>query len=409
MSLFKRAAARGVAHALVQRGVAEFPTKEAMDEAADVASDLMMHDAPELSDEGGHDPEELAALAEKIIAISDALKEEHGMSDEHKMASEYVKMAGARDLETVAFEAANGVMLKAAEETASGALVGVGGQKDNKEHQAAQHDSVAKLDLKNRGEAEYTNSRGRTELDTSAGEVGKLTSAPKEPSNSPAGTNSVSEDAKKSASIAAIRKMAADLILGKQPENKEPAAAHHDGLAKLDLHNRPMGYAVVPKGGANFSEPQVARVGQERKPDVMPKRGVTGSNSVTEASKAASDQELFVEIFRKTASDVGPYLPASLTDDQKLAAIRDMMPLDRPERGAYLQALSKAAEEKSVTEMLEKIKGEKSEKSEAHSAHEKKESPAEEKAEHKSEYEGKKESALLSQIREMARSAATYR
>lgn len=405
MSLFKRAAARGVAHALVQRGVAEFPTKEAMDEAADAASDLMMNASPELSGEQGHDPEELAALAEKIVAISDALKQEHGEPAEHKMASESVKMAGARDLETVAFEAANGVMLKAAEETASGALVGVGGQKDNKEHQAAQHDSMAKLDLKNRGEAEYTNSRGRTELDTSAGEVGKLTGAPKEPSNSPAGVNSVNEDAKKSASLAAVRKLAADLILGKQPENKEPAAAHHDGLAKLDLHNRPMGYAVVPKGGANFSEPQVARVGQERKPDVMPKRGVTGSNSVTEASKAASDQELFVEIFRKTASDVGPYLPGSLTDDQKLAAIRDMMPLDRSERGAYLQALSKAAEEKSVTEMLEKMKGEKAEKSE----HEEKESPAEEKAEHKSEYEGKKESALLSQIREMARSAATYR
>jgi hypothetical protein len=405
MSLFKRAAARGVAHALVQRGVAEFPTKEAMDEASDAAADLMMGASPEVSGEGGHDPEELAALAEKIIAISDALKQEQGASEERKMASEYVKMAGARDLDTVAFEAATGVMVKAAEETASGGALVMGGDKGNKEEQSAQHDSVAKLDLKNRSSEEYTNSRGRTDLDTSAGEVGKLTTAPKSPGNSPEGVNSVNEDAKKSASLRAIRKLAADLILGKQPENKETAAAHHDGLAKLDLHHRPMGYAVVPKGGANFSEPQSARVGLEKKPDVMPKRGVTGTNSVTEASKAASDQELFVEIFRKTASDVGPYLPSSLSDDQKLAAIRDMMPLDRPERSAYLEALSKAAEEKSVSEMLEKMKGEKSEKMEA--AHEKKESPAYEKKEE--EHEGKKESALLSQIREMARSAATYR
>lgn len=399
MSLFKRAAARGVAHALVQRGVAEFSTKEAMDAAADAAADMMMHHAPEITPEAGHDPEELAALAEKLIAISDALKAEGG---EHKMAAEAVKVAGARDLGTVAFEEATAVMVKAAEEVRGGSLV-MGGDKGNKEQQAAAHDSVAKLDLKNRPEGEYTESRGKTELDTAAGEVGKVTAAPKEPANSPAGSNSVSEDAKK-ASYDAIRKMAADLILGKQPENKETASP--DSVAKLDLHSRPMGYAVVPKGGANFSEPQTARVGLERKPDVMPKRGVKGSNSVTDASKSASDQELFVELFRKTAEDVGAHLPREMSDDQKIAAIRDMMPLSREERGAYIEELNKVADEKSVASMLEKMK------------HEKKEAPAEEKAEHKAEHkaeakpeaeEAKKESALLDRIREMAREATTYR
>ena len=214
MSLFKRAAARGVAHALVQRGVAEFSTKEAMEEASDAVADMMMGASPELSGEQGHDPEELAALAEKIIAISDAMKAEQGMSEEHKMASVTVKMAGARDLETVAFEAANSVMVKAAEEVRSGGtLVGVGGQVGNTEQQAASNDSAAKLDLKNRSESEYTESRGRTDLDTSAGEVGKMTSAPKGPARADEGVNSVNEDSKKSAALASIRKMAAVLML----------------------------------------------------------------------------------------------------------------------------------------------------------------------------------------------------
>jgi len=74
MSLFKRAAARGVAYELVRRGVADFATKEAMDEAADAVSDHMMGGMGDLSSEAGHDPEELAAVAEQLMAIADQLK-----------------------------------------------------------------------------------------------------------------------------------------------------------------------------------------------------------------------------------------------------------------------------------------------------------------------------------------------
>ena len=38
-SLFKRAAVRGVAHELVTKGLCEFPSKEAMDTAADAVAD----------------------------------------------------------------------------------------------------------------------------------------------------------------------------------------------------------------------------------------------------------------------------------------------------------------------------------------------------------------------------------
>ena len=103
-------------------------------------------------------------------------------------------------------------------------------------------------------------------------------------------------------------------------------------------------------------------------------------------------------MFRKTASDVGPYLPVTLSEEQKIAAIQSMMPMDREHRGVFLQTL-KQAEEGGISAMLDKMK------------HESGESKAEEKKEEKKDEkeEGKKESALLDQIRAMARSASSYR
>jgi len=392
MSLFKRAAARGVAYELVRRGVADFATKEAMDEAADAVSDHMMGGMGDLSGDAGHDPEELAAVAEQLMAIADQLKAE---GHAPKMASENLKLAAQQsDLGAVAFEQATSVMNKAAAETA---LVGPGSSAQNTEGNAAGHNDVAKLDLKNRSEGEYAVAKGDTKLDTSAGEVGQVKQPTKTPDTGVSGTNSVNEDSKK-ASLEAVRKVATALIMGPTSGNKEPQSAPYHDVTRLDLHNRPIGYAVVPKGGANFSEPQVARVGLERRPDVMPSRTVSGTNSVIEASKAAAEQEIYVEMFRKTASDVGPYLPVTLSEEQKIAAIQSMMPMDREHRGVFLQTL-KQAEEGGISAMLDKMK------------HESGESKAEEKKEEKKDEkeEGKKESALLDQIRAMARSASSYR
>jgi hypothetical protein len=61
---------------------------------------------------------------------------------------------------------------------------------------------------------------------------------------------------------------------------------------------------------------------------------------VTEASKAASEEEkAYTLLFQKTASDVGQYLPAELSDDEKIAAVSAMMGLGQGGRQAYLTAL----------------------------------------------------------------------
>lgn len=398
MSLFKRAAARGVAYELVRRGAVDFMSKEAMDEVADAVSDHMMGGMPDLSEDEGHDPEELAALAEQLLEIAHQLKAEGGEGGAPKMASENLKVAMQNtDFNELAFMVAADVMQKAASETA---LVGAGTHSENTESNAASNNDVAKLDLKNRSEGQYEVGKGNTTLDTSPGEVGQLKQPTVSPTNSVSGTNSVNEDSKK-ASLNNVRKIATALLMGHTPQNTEAHSAQHNDVARLDLQHRPEGYAVVPKGGANFSEPQSARIGEERKPDVMPSNTPGGSNSVTHASKAAADQALYLDLFRKTAADVGPYLPTTLTDDQKLAAIQQMMPLDREHRAEYLNTLKQASSE-GFEAMMKDVKDIKHMEKKEH-----KDEKAEEKKEEKDE--GKKESALIEQIRAMARSASAYR
>lgn len=77
-------------------------------------------------------------------------------------------------------------------------------------------------------------------------------------------------------------------VTGKRTDQKNLESASQNAEADLDSH-RPEGYAVVGQGNANFSEPQDARVGTEQAHPQAP-TGVGGasSNSVTQASKAAS-------------------------------------------------------------------------------------------------------------------------
>lgn len=404
MSLFKRAAARGVAHELVRNGLANFGTKQAMEEAADTAADMMMHHAPDMSGDEGHDPETVAALAERLMAIADELE---GMGHGDKHASESLQIEAQGDVMKLASEAALAVMEKAAYETRTAAVM-EGGDKGNTEMQAATADSVAGLDLKNRPPGYAEDSRGRSELDTTPGMVGHLSDASGHVSRSDAGLNSANEDAKQ----ASIRKLATALIMGGDKGNSAEQAAAHNDVGQLDQKNRPTGYAVVGKGGANFSEPQAARVGQERKPDVSPSRTVSGTNSVIDAShaKAAAEQAVYMDMFRKTAADVGPYLPGGLSDDLKIAAIQHMMPLDRSGRQTYITAMHQAKQAE-IADLMEAL-------------HEKKETKSEEKKEHasggyeqgeKKEEKGEKEeakkegAAILDAIRRATREATSYR
>lgn len=427
MSLFKRAAVRGVAHELVRRGIISFPSKEAMDEAADAVADSpAAAPMPEMSPEGGHSPEELAAVANKLMEIAQALMEQAGASggpppmgpegapagdappppnpEAAKAAADLTKTASEADYEKLAKDVAVEVMTKAAEEVkaaTSGALI-MGGDKGNDASQAANVGEVAALDKKQRPEGAYHHGVGKTQLDTMKGHIGDLSKNPEGPHNSPSGSNSVSKDAggSKAAELDGELKKIANKLVGLhdgKDKNKLTDAAKIDTMAALDNKNRPQGKYHVGQGNANIKEDAAARIGKEMPHPNGPKNSPSGTNSVIEASKVSSEDEAFLLLFKKTAEDVGQYLPAALNDDEKVAAIKRMIGYDHDGRQAYITELHTK-----TAAAAEGMKGDESKhgKDVDHSKY--KTDPA-----HKDEIGGaqKKESALMGQIREIASNA----
>lgn len=377
MGLFKRAAVRGMAHELVRRNVVNFPSKVAMDEAADAVADASP--MPEMAEEGGHSPEDVAAIAQKLIEIGHALQAEAGIGahpgappgappmpmdapgggppppeavEASKAAAYLLKEASYTPVEDLASNAAVSCMEKAAEEertkiaNPSGALMH-GGDKQNTHAAAAKNDSVAALDLKQRPENAYAGAMGHTALDTSKGELGHQGAPTVHPSNSPSGGNSVTADASKSAALMGLRaqlKQAASTLIGvaSSTPNSEANAAKNDSVAVLDLKNRPAGAYHVGQGKTNINEDEAARIGKEQKHPHQPSNSPSGTNSVMAASKLSAD-EAFTILFDKCAEDVLTALPATYSDEQKVAAVKAMMGLDRDGRQAYITEAHKTA------------------------------------------------------------------
>lgn len=375
MGLFKRSFVRGINHELVRRGVVAYPSKEAADEAADAVADAAPAEGPgaipEVSPEEGHPPQDIAAIANKLMEIAAALMAQAGGGgapppmgggmpppmggdmppgggaglppEIAKAASELQKTAEAADLETLASEVAVACMDKAAAETKqannTGTLV-VGGTQQNTPAAAAKDNAVAALDLKNRPEGAYHTGVGKTELDTAKGAVGNLGTPTKSPSNSPSGSNSVTEGTKSSALQAELRKVANKLVGlhdGKDSNTLAQAGAH-DPIAKLDAKHRPQGKYHVGQGKTNIGEVEAARIGKEQKHPEAPTNTPAGTNSAIQASKT-SEEDAFITLFKKCAEDVGAYLPSTLSDDEKIAAISHMIGFDHDGRQAHIDSL----------------------------------------------------------------------
>jgi hypothetical protein len=359
-SLFKQAMVLGIQHELTRNNIVQYPSKQAAEAAADaVAGGDVAQAMPETSGEGGHDPAQVQMLAQQLIQLGNqmmaeakggpsgaaALSVPEGSSPDAEAGS-LGKSASDHSPEAVAPYVAWSLMQKAAAETSAGqkAEIAKPGNKNTLSN-AAQTDGTAAIDNKARPEGTHVVGVGNTNMDTSGGEVGKVTDHPDKPTTSPAGGNSVTPKAagldpqfaaKVAAAMAAGRK--AEIA---KPANKNtlPAAAATDGIAAIDLKNRPVGFAVVGQGNANFKEPQAARVGLEMPHPQAPTTGAPGSNSVIEASKAAADQAL-VLLYNKTAAEVGPYLPQNFNEAAKIASVRAMIGMGDDARAAFLAKLA---------------------------------------------------------------------
>ena len=328
--MFKKAYARAVMTGLVQSGLAEFPSPE---KAAAVSDYIADHLEIPLFDEKTGAAVAMpvgvtAKIAEAVIDAANYFKQ-----NGEKTAS-FAKLASYEDLAKVAHIHVLDLMKKAEGSTIEG------GDKGNTEPTTAE----GKMDEKNRPVGYAENSRGSTAVDTKPGAVGKEEEHPSSPPNSPAGTNSVVEQTHTASLHEMIRKMAeGSTILGGDKGNKEPTTAE----GKMDMGQRPAGYAVLPSQGAAGAIPALvtgpAIVGRETPAPNGPANSPAGSNSVIEHSQKAAEDQAFLMVFKKTANEVMPFLePLGLSDDEKIAHVKTMMGYNMEQKAAHITALSRS-------------------------------------------------------------------
>jgi len=360
MSLFKRAYVRGMNDELVRLGYCRYASKEAADAIADAVGDQMPQDpaAAAMAGPGGPggpgeapvgepvSPETAADVAATLIDAANKLVSETGGAGMEGPEAEALKTSAAQDLTTRAYQQAEAVMFKAAEETklALGSTI-EGGDKGNTMAESQLGETA--MENKNRPQGMHVTGVGQTDYPVGQGAVGTEQSpAPHAPSNSPSGSNSVIEQTKKGQLEAIIRKIAAEgmgsTIGGGDKGNTLAQAGGLTGEGKLEADRRPEGYAMGARGKGWGEVPSSAVVGTEQKHPHTPSETPAGTNSVIQASKTGAEDP-FIALFQKTATEVAGYLPASMPEEQKIAHIRQMMGLTESERNEYIGLLHKEA------------------------------------------------------------------
>jgi len=355
-SLFKRAFARGVNDELVRLGLARYSTKEAADEIADAVGDQMPAEpaAEPVS------PETAAEVAATLVDAAGKLvqgTQGAGLTPDPNMPmpeEAALKTSAAQDLDTRSTEQAYFCMVKAAEEVkhAEGSNI-EGGDKGNSPVGTAA--AEAQMENQNRPEG-YANVGVQGVGGTSSGVgrgtgvIGKEQPQPIQPGESPDGSNSVIQQSKMSSLQSIIRKVAmqhkaaeGSTIEGGDKGNTMAQSPFAE--TQMEARNRPMGYAEHSVGTTQLVVPPGANIGVEQANPVQPGASPAGStppgsaNSIVEQSKTSA----FMELFGSTAQEVGPYLPNTLTEDEKVAHVRHMMGMSGQERTQYVGLLMKNA------------------------------------------------------------------
>lgn len=331
--MFKSAFVRGVQSAMVNSGHIAFPSEDAAIKVADYISDRLNFDPTE-----GVSREVTASVGQALFEASNYLKGQPGF----KVAS-FHKLATVDDLNKLAHYNVIDLMQKAAE----GSTI-EGGDKGNAEPNSAE----GKMDAAARPVGYAEGSLGKSDVDTRPGAVGKEQEQPNAPANSPSGSNSVTEQSRTASLAQMLRKVAeGSTILGGDKGNAEPQSAE----GKMDAADRPAGYAVLPsQGSLGELMNQVkgpATIGREVSHPNGPANTPGGSNSVIQHSAKAASADPYVELFKKTAAEVVPYIPSVLGEDAKIAHVRACMGLTTLEKAAYLTSVHRDLSAKVAGEM----------------------------------------------------------
>lgn len=333
--MFKHAFVRGIQSALVNQGVAAFPDETTANKIADYIADHVDIDLSKA------DPKEATLkVAREIKAASDELAKRPGYK-----AAAWNKLANWEDVQRLADHNVVQLMTKAAE----GSTI-EGGDKGNDEPQSPAGET--KMDVEQRPPGYATDSRGKTDVDTKPGAVGKEEENPNAPHRSDDKPNSPQEQSKTSATLRALFNKAAEgsTIMGGDKGNQTPTT----GEGKMDLEQRPMGYATFGMSGVGslgeimkaVSGPAV--VGKEMPNPNAPAETDKKNNSVLQTTAKAAQEDPYLLLFKKTAAEVNEYLPTSFDDDRKVAAVRACMGMTQHEKAHYLVSLQKEAADKTA-------------------------------------------------------------
>ena len=335
MTMFKQAYARGVALAVIQGGRAQFEDGGDAIKIADYIAERLDFDPANPGDA-------TAKIANTVIDASNQMRQQRpGFK-----AASFNRIDNQEDLMKVAQANATHLM-ETAEKQAEGSTI-EGGDKGNSQAESPQGET--KMDAAQRPPGYAEDSRGKTEVDTRPGAVGKEQDQPNRPHESPSGENSVTEQSRTASLSDLMRKVAeGTTIMGGDKGNEEPTTAE----GKMDMAQRPHGYAVLPTQGALGELMGQAKgpaiIGRETPQPNSPGESPNGANSVTQHSAKAAAEDPWITVFKKTAAECVPYLPATLSEDEKVAHVRACMGMQVAEKAAYLKSLQTSVQERTAT------------------------------------------------------------
>jgi hypothetical protein len=141
------------------------------------------------------------------------------------------------------------------------------------------------------------------------------------------------EEASKSASLLAYLKAAADGSLTDVQENTPESA--EEQVAKLDQANRSTSEYLIGQGGMS----RLPNKGQVYAVEPAPKQDAVPTDTVASREIKSAEDAAYVQNFRKIANELGPYLPATMPRQTKVAHLQAMLGMPPSERVAYLNSI----------------------------------------------------------------------
>lgn len=388
--IFKVAYARGVQHALVQAGAIHKYANEAMADAAAAEAAAEMPDA--VMPEEAAVPESVTSdVAAKLVELSQAAGEtavaaanQSNLAQEAAQAVHALQQGvpaadpaalgmAAQELEqkAAAFRQLQkrAYYRKLAESDLTGAAVGMATGIDGA---ASELTEEGALEAAKRPGA-YANTPPAMQLDPSV-LVGAEMPHPGAPTTADAfGTFSAPG---KSASVNLDTRTAARLLRK---------------LAESDLGQTGGGTAFVNTIDGISGVTEEGDAEADKRPSDYAADSTPNIDTDPAAQIGAETKVAFEYLFRKTAAEVGQYIPRHIPNRTKVAAIRTMMGMNNNERASYLRRLYKAAEEAAAMDEEEKDEAEGSMESEG-------EGEGEEETEESPKEEEKSAAAILRRL-----------